>query len=132
MNKGGIIFKKLLMVYLMAILFLVVVPLGGLNTTLNNTSVICFRLDYVLHALMFFPLAVLWQMAFPDQRLWVVLTVAVFFAAVMEGVQYMLPYRAWNVNDLLANGVGIIVGGMLMGIINVVDRNRARKFSLEI
>ena len=58
MNKWGMIFKNLFMVYLMAILLLVVVPLGGLNTTLNNTSVIYFRLDYLLHALMFFPLVI--------------------------------------------------------------------------
>ena len=75
---------------------------------------------------------ILCQIAFPGERLWVVLTVGIFFAAAMEGVQYILPYRAWNVNDLLANGVGILMGGMLMGIINVVFRNRARKFSLEI
>jgi len=32
------------------------------------------------------------------------------FAAGSEGVQYLLPYRAWNINDLVANSLGVVFG----------------------
>ena len=53
------IFKNLLILYLVAIILMVVAPLGSFATTLNNITVISFRLDYLLHAMMFLPLMVL-------------------------------------------------------------------------
>ncbi|MBN1227066.1 MAG: hypothetical protein JXA79_08735 [Deltaproteobacteria bacterium] len=34
------------------------------------------------------------------------------FAQGTEGIQYLLPYRAYNVNDLLANSIGITLGAV--------------------
>ena len=110
----AMIFKKLLVLYLMALTLIVVIPLGGFNMVLNHTTVICFRLDNFLHALMFIPLVVLWRLSFPKHHLWIVLTGGIFLASAMEGLQYLLPYRACNINDLLGNGVGVL-GGIVMG-----------------
>jgi glycopeptide antibiotics resistance protein len=41
------------------------------------------------------------------------------FAAGSEALQYLLPYRAYNVNDLLANMLGILVGFSLLFLINI-------------
>jgi glycopeptide antibiotics resistance protein len=38
------------------------------------------------------------------------LVVGVLFALSTEAIQYLLPYRAFNINDLLANGFGVILG----------------------
>ncbi len=37
------------------------------------------------------------------------LLTGLFFAAGTEGLQYFLPWRAFNVNDLLANGLGVLL-----------------------
>lgn len=42
------------------------------------------------------------------------LVIGVLFALVLEAVQYVLPYRAFNINDLLANGLGVVLGFVLM------------------
>jgi len=36
--------------------------------------------------------------------------IGLLFAAGSEGLQYLLPWRAFNVNDLLANGLGVLLG----------------------
>ena len=35
------------------------------------------------------------------------------FATANEAVQYLLPYRAFNINDLLANGLGVMLGSVV-------------------
>jgi len=33
----------------------------------------------------------------------------IFFAATSEIIQYFLPYRAYNINDLMANSLGVLL-----------------------
>jgi len=35
------------------------------------------------------------------------------FATANEAVQFLLPYRAFNINDLLANGLGVMLGSVV-------------------
>ncbi len=39
-----------------------------------------------------------------------IIILSLLFAFSLEGVQYFLSYRAFNINDLAANGVGVILG----------------------
>jgi VanZ family protein len=34
----------------------------------------------------------------------------------LEGIQFLLPYRSWNVNDALGNAVGVVMGCVLVGV----------------
>lgn len=117
MWSDGMIFKNLLILYLIAVFLMVIVPLGGFSTTLNNTTMIGFRLDYLLHALIFLPLTVLWHLGFPHHPLWLILAGSFLVAAGMEGLQYLLPYRAYNVNDMLGNWAGALLGGILVWLL---------------
>jgi len=63
---------------------------------------------------MFLPLLVLWRLGFPRHPLWLILAGGLLLAAGMEGLQYLLPYRVYNVNDRLGNGAGALMGGILM------------------
>ena len=36
--------------------------------------------------------------------------IGLLFAFGLEFIQYYLPYRAFNINDLIANGIGIAIG----------------------
>jgi VanZ family protein len=47
---------------------------------------------------------------------WVI--VLLFFAIVTEWVQYILPYRAFNINDLIANCLGVLLGVFFMMLIS--------------
>ena len=112
-------YRFLLFVYLAILVVMVVVPLGALNTMLSDTFVLRLRLDYLVHALMFLPLLVLWRLSFARHPLWLIILTGLTLAAGLEGIQYLLPYRAWNVNDALGNAVGVVLGCALVGAMDV-------------
>ena len=53
-----------------------------------------------------------------SQQLFWLLT-GLLFASATEGLQYFLPYRAFNINDLLANLIGIMAGFALVLLISI-------------
>jgi glycopeptide antibiotics resistance protein len=110
------IVKYLFVAYFLIIILLVVLPLNT-ATSLNTITVISFRGDYFFHALAFSVWALFGQIMQKRQLSWFLIGLA--FATITEGLQYMLPYRAFNVNDLIANVIGIVVG---FTIINPVFR----------
>ncbi len=99
-------FRKLLTLYLMALLVMVTVPLGN---ALNDIFIFELRLDYLVHVLVFTPVVVLWRLGFPAFGV-EDCGVGVLLAVGLEGVQYGLPYRSWNMNDAVGNAVGVGVG----------------------
>lgn len=105
-------YRSILFLYLGFLVVMGVVPLGALNTTLSDTFVLELRLDHLLHALMFAPLAVLWRLGFPGHSMWRIALAGMLLAVGLEGVQYVLPYRSWNVNDIVGNIVGLGLGGI--------------------
>jgi VanZ family protein len=110
-----LIFKKLLVLYLVGLFLAALVPLTGFPVSLDKVTVICFQLDHLLHGLIFVPLVLLWCRAYPHHPVWLVLAACMVLAAGMEGIHYLLPYRTYNVNDALSNGIGVVVGGVLLG-----------------
>jgi len=91
------------------ILILVFLPLNGNKTFLNNTFIIMIRLDYIFHILLFLPFALLLQQSM-NTKIITSLFLGCLFASFCEIIQYFLPYRAFNINDLLANFLGIFLG----------------------
>jgi glycopeptide antibiotics resistance protein len=77
---------------------------------INRVTVLQFRLDYLVHVVMFAPLVVLWRLVFPRHSWWVVFGTGLGLAAGLEGLQCGLSYRSWNVNDMIANMIGILLG----------------------
>jgi glycopeptide antibiotics resistance protein len=108
-------FKKLFVTYTIFILLLVVLPLNGINSVLNVTYIIEIRLDYLLHAAIFIPFIFVLRKAWPV-KLFSALLYGILFATFGEGIQYFLPYRSFNINDLLANNLGIILGIAFAGL----------------
>ncbi len=105
--------KIVLFIYLVFILFISVVPLGGMSKSLSDTTVLSIRGDYLLHALVFLPLVPLWKFSIPSHTLWLVIPVGLLLAAGTEYSHYYLPYRAYNVNDLVANMLGVFIGALI-------------------
>jgi glycopeptide antibiotics resistance protein len=99
--------KLLLYAYILAILALVALPLNTASE-LNNITILQLRGDYFFHILMFLPW-VFFSGVFNIKKIYWVL-IGLLFAAGSEALQYLLPYRALNVNDLIANVIGVLVG----------------------
>lgn len=116
-------FRNLFLIYLVLILLLVVLPLNNGESFLSNTYVVKIRLDYLGHVLLFLPFLFLgkqagWLKPFP------VVLFGIGYAWFSEGIQYVLPYRALNINDLIANTLGIILGSIFLipGISSLLSR----------
>jgi len=113
------ILKWLIIAYLLMLLILSVAPTNS-NERINfsSTQVLSIRFDYLLHALLFFPWMVLMHLRWKEKGAWFymkALGVGLLLAVLSEGVQFLLPYRSFNVFDLLSNFVGVIVGALIVG-----------------
>jgi glycopeptide antibiotics resistance protein len=93
--------------YVLVIVLLVTLPINSVGE-LNDITIIQLRGDYFFHALLFIP----WVFFMVSMRkpfmLWFIL--GLLLAISSELIQYYLPYRAFNINDLVANSIGIILG----------------------
>ena len=112
--------KTLFVTYTILLFLVAILPVNSSGSAINHTFIVSIRLDYLLHCAIFIPWVFLLQKntqlnlrSFPVKTLgWLV--VGVLFACAMEAVQYVLPYRAFNINDLLANGLGVVLGFILL------------------
>jgi len=88
-------------------------PINRGESLLNDTYIVHIRLDYLAHMLVFLPFLFLFRRV---TSLGVVpsLILGALFAAFSEYIQYLLPYRAFNINDLMGNLAGIIAGLVLL------------------
>lgn len=112
---------NLFYLYQIFLVLLAVLPINGsANSTLNHVFVVTIRLDYFLHCLVYIPLVTFaWidkKMSLSRFSIEIILWIfgLLLFAFATEGIQYLLPYRAFNINDLLANGLGIIIGFVII------------------
>jgi len=121
-NSSLIIRKVFLFVYIVFMLFLVSLPLNNAGSGfLTNTYIVKIRLDYLVHIVLFQPFLFLMKQAYSGPFL-IMLMAGLVFAGFCEGVQYLLPYRSFNINDLIANEAGI-----MLGIVIVVSWNFLRQ-----
>jgi len=79
------------------------------------------RLDYIGHAASIGLLTVLGLLYIKKKRKSLAIYTLVFvllsfllLSTGMEALQYVIPWRAFNVNDLMANGVGVLLGLLLV------------------
>ena len=84
--------------------------------------VIHIRGDYLAHVLLFFPWTWFWKIYRPAPVLWILS--GLLFGAGMEGLQYLLAYRAFNINDLVANGLGVLLGSFFYLIFALFNKPR--------
>ena len=97
--------------YFAALAILMWAPLNGLGSPLDN-YILGLRLDHLLHASIFIP-CTLFLMDVIGKR-WLVWLAAVSIGLFTEGVQWLLPFRGFDVNDLIANALGVTLGWMII------------------
>ena len=93
---------------------------------LNNNYLLNIRWDYLAHALVYIPLVPMvmitlngWKVKMQGRVSIVILSLV--FAFSLEGIQYFLSYRAFNINDLAANGVGVGLGFLFFLVFKIFN-----------
>ncbi len=107
------IIKYLFIFYLIGVAIVSILPIGGMSTAMNEVDVLSIRLDYLMHALVFIPLVPLWRLVGPQAPWWLMIVAGLLLAAATEAVQLYLPYRAYNINDMLGNIAGVAIGAII-------------------
>lgn len=106
--------------YFAALTFLMWAPLNGVGIPLDN-YILGLRADHLLHASVFLPCAFFLMDLFRRAgerlrpsgraRTWLV---AVAIGLLSEGVQWLLPWRGFDINDLIANTLGVTLGWLVV------------------
>lgn len=86
-------------------------PLNG-GLILDN-FVFGLRADHLLHASVYLPCVFFLRQLFTWPNVWVY-ACSICIGVFTESVQYLLPYRGFDVNDMLANGIGVTLGLLLL------------------
>ena len=116
-----------------------VIPLNT-STALNDNYTMSIRWDYLLHALVYLPLPLLLALGIRkgsgsalvqpgphesepsktgNNRFWIrIIIYSLLITVLLECLQLVIPYRAFNINDLLANGVGTVLGFLLLVVLS--------------
>lgn len=111
--------------YFVLLAVLMWAPLNGLAPVLDN-YIFGLRVDHFLHASIFL-FCPLFLADWLDKRsVWVFLA-AILVGLITEGVQALLPYRGYDVNDLVANCIGNFIGWLAILPIMIRHRRIMRK-----
>lgn len=109
--------KSRAILYICLLLLGSVVPIGPRSSDiLMDNYTLDIRWDYLVHAFIYLPLPIILFRSFRSMK-WGSFTWLVFFSlvipALFEVLQMLIPYRNFNINDLMANGFGVIIGWVL-------------------
>ena len=100
--------RVLFFIWLGLIVFFSVVPHGsGDQSFLSRMSLT--RSGFFQHVFGYLVLSALACLVFEKKRLWLCLVGIVLLGGFLEVVQFYLPYRTFNVYDVVANGVGMVL-----------------------
>ena len=107
--------KRLRVWYFVLLAFLMWAPLNGLAAQFPN-YVLGLRFDHFVHASVFILCALFWVDLVRPRKGWVIWLWLLCAATgiVTESVQYLLPYRGYDINDLLANFIGSTIGWLMV------------------
>ena len=97
--------------YLLLLAALMWLPLNGLGIPMDN-FVLGIRIDHLYHATVYLPCALM-LMPLCRYRRWTAWSIGMLIATTTEFGQWLLPYRGFDINDLIANLLGVTVGALL-------------------
>lgn len=120
--------KQLRPWYFAALAILMWAPLNGVGIPLDN-YILGLRADHLLHASVYIPCTLfLWDLygrCGVNGRRWAVWATAVAVGLLTEGVQYLLPYRGYDINDLIANTMGVTLGWVAILLARRTSRRKS-------
>lgn len=98
--------------YFFLLAFLMWAPLNGMGIPLDN-YVFGLRMDHLVHASVYLFCA-FFLTDWMKGRKWAIWPVAVLVGIATESVQYVLPYRGFDINDMAANFIGATAGWLVL------------------
>ncbi len=110
--------------YFFAIILLITLPINK-SGSLNDITVVHLRGDYFFHILTFIPWAFFGFLM--KKNMWMWMIPGLLFAFGTELLQLILPWRRFNINDLIANGAGVLLGTLIFVLVNIIHRAFANK-----
>ena len=101
--------------YVLMLLIAALIPIGNETQILLSNYTLQVRADYLVHALFYLPLPVVLLLSGWGRRGgWMpVILLSMAVVVLFETVQMLIPYRTFNINDLIANGIGVFIGLLL-------------------
>ncbi|MDD4142744.1 MAG: VanZ family protein [Bacteroidales bacterium] len=112
----------LFIIYIVAVLALLLLPMNSV-ASVCSFKFLSIRGDHVIHACIMLP----WMFLRPDRhiKMWVWLLMGFAFAGLIETTHYFLPYRGFEIEDMISNFAGIILGwGIHSLIVSISDKMR--------
>ena len=104
--------------YFFAIILLITLPINK-SGSLNDITVVHLRGDYFFHILTFIPWAFFGLVM--KKNLWIWMIPGLLFAFGTELLQLILPWRRFNINDLIANGAGVLLGTLIFVLVRIIQ-----------
>ena len=111
------ILRILFFLYCLMLILFSILPINGESSPLNDIYIVKIRVDYLLHTIIFLPFLSLAMLSLsnplsrkPTKKLLFLIITGLLFAIIIECIQLYLSYRSFNINDLIANSFGIILG----------------------
>ena len=115
--------RNLFAAYLLTVVLLMVLSLN--SGEINNIFILHLRADYLLHTALFLPWAFLRYRTEQSPVSWFFW--GILLASASEGIQYLLPFRAFNINDVLANFIGICLSTGLWWAFGKIKKQKSIK-----
>lgn len=111
--------------YLIVLILLATLPINGSKSTVNKTFVAEIRLDYLIHATFLIPWMIfLLLFDWKTKKVYVIwFSLGLITAFFIEYVQYFLPYRTYNILDLLNNFLGLFLGTLIWIILLISKKH---------
>ena len=126
MLLNQIIFKRVSLLYLIGLLLLMVIPIGngsGVSAKVNNIFIVGYRGDYILHCLIYLPWVFVGKFLCNNKISSLLWFIAGAISAVgLEYIQMLLPYRGFNINDLIAGVIGVLVSFFMALLISQLQK----------
>lgn len=98
--------------YFCAIVFLMWAPLNSVGIPLDN-YIFGLRADHLLHASVYIPCTLFLVDLFPQRR-WLAWLLACCIGLTTEFGQYLLPFRSFDINDMVSNFLGVSLGWLVV------------------
>lgn len=109
--------KKLLFSLYFAIILAFSLAMISSKIPLHKRWLLFVRLDYLSHVLLFIPWMLLvfwvWHKKVGMICFFLASVAGIILAIISECSQYFVPYRSFDVSDLITNCLGIVIGGVI-------------------
>lgn len=108
--------------YFAALAFLMWAPLNGVGIPLDN-YILGLRADHLLHASVYLPIALFLMDLTPRRRWWLLWIASIAIGLATEWGQYLLPFRKFDINDMVANMIGVTLSWLAIIIRSISKKS---------